>query len=51
MPLMLRPQGEQVSLPDRLTDLGRSRRTTLVTGGVFRTAAVFAFAVAFAAGL
>ncbi len=51
MPLMLHPQDEQVALPARLTDLGRSRRTALGTGGVFRTAAVFAAAVAVAAGL
>ena len=51
MPLMLRPQGEQVSLPARLVELGRARRRALVLGGVFRTAAACAFAVAVAAGL
>lgn len=51
MPLMLRPQGEQVSLPDRLSELGRARRRAVVVGGVFRTLAAFAFAVMLAIGL
>ena len=51
MPLMLRPQGEQVSLPDRLSELGRARRRAVVVGGVFRTLAAFAFVVMLAIGL
>lgn len=51
MPLMLRPPGEQLSLPARLLELGRDRRRALIVGGLFRAAAVFVFVATIAVGL